>query len=35
MTSIFISSFFNTAILLLLINANTSGTGLGWLGLNG
>ncbi len=35
MTSIFISSFFNTAILILLTNANTANTWLGFVPLNG
>lgn len=35
MTSIFISSFFNTAILLLITNSNTQQSHLAWLGLSG
>ena len=34
MTTIFIATFFNTAFLLLLTNANTSQTFLYWLPLN-
>ena len=35
MTSIFISTFFNTAILLLIMNANTQYTILYWIPLRG
>jgi len=35
MTSIFVAQFFNTAILLLLTNANTEFAGLGFLPFNG
>lgn len=35
MISIFVSTFFNTAILLLLTNANTSGSILSWIPFRG
>jgi len=35
MTAVFISTFLNTAILILLTDANTQESNLAWLGLKG